>query len=100
MTNTTQTMQAAIYTGIKQIELKEVAYTSPPPGFVAVEMRQIGICGSDLHHYFGEWQASPDFALGHETCGVVAEVGEGVRPIQKIKYTREGVKLALQKEQK
>lgn len=76
------TMQAAIYTGVKQIELQEVPYSSPPPGFVTLNMRQIGICGSDLHHYFGEWEASPDFALGHETCGVVAEIGEDVSNVR------------------
>lgn len=82
MTAPNGTMKAAIYTGIKQIEVQEVPQTSPPPGFVTLNMRQIGICGSDLHHYFGEWHASRDYAQGHETCGVVAELGEGVEEIQ------------------
>ncbi len=82
MTGTATTMKAAIYTGIKQIELQEFPRTSPPPGYALINMRQVGICGSDLHHYFGEWPASPDIAYGHETCGVVAEVGEGVTNVQ------------------
>jgi 2-desacetyl-2-hydroxyethyl bacteriochlorophyllide A dehydrogenase len=40
--------------------------------------RQIGVCGSDLHAYFGHWTQTPGLAQGHETCGVVVEVGEGV----------------------
>ncbi|MBV7329983.1 M28 family peptidase [Chloroflexi bacterium TSY] len=37
----------------------------------------------------------------HQACDTIENVSEeALRPIQKIKYTREGVKLALQKEQK
>lgn len=75
-------MKAALYTGIRQIELQEVPQAGPPPGYVMLDTRQTGICGSDLHHYLGEWKVAPDFAQGHETCGVVAEVGDGVKNVQ------------------
>lgn len=70
--------RAAVYTGIEQIEIREFPQTSPPPGFIQVNTQQVGICGSDLHNYFGEWKASDAFALGHETCGTVTAIGEGV----------------------
>jgi len=71
-------MKAAIYTGIRQIEIQEFEPLSPPPGYVRLETKQVGICGSDLHNYYGEWPPNPNFAQGHETCGIVAELGEGV----------------------
>ncbi len=71
-------MKAAIYTGIRQIEIQEVAQSEPAPGYVLLDTQTTGICGSDLHNYFGEWQPAPGIAQGHETCGVVAAVGPGV----------------------
>lgn len=75
-------MKAAIYTGIEQISIREVEYTPPAPGYVGIDTRQTGICGSDLHSYFGEWDQSHTNAAGHETCGTVIELGEGVTELQ------------------
>ncbi|MCB9156057.1 MAG: alcohol dehydrogenase catalytic domain-containing protein [Caldilineaceae bacterium] len=47
-----------------------------------VQVRQAGICGSDLHSYYGHWNQSHTFAHGHETCGVVTAVGAGVTNVQ------------------
>ena len=71
-------MKAAIYTGIEQIAIREVERNEPPPGFVLVDTKQTGICGSDLHSYFGHWGQSHENAAGHETCGVVTALGDGV----------------------
>lgn len=71
-------MKAAIYTGIEQIEVREVERDIPPPGYVLVNTMQTGICGSDLHSYFGHWGQSHEHAAGHETCGRVAAIGDGV----------------------
>ena len=76
------TMKAAIYTGIEQIGIQEVEYTPPAPGYVGIDTKQTGICGSDLHSYFGEWDQSHTNAAGHETCGTVIELGEGVTELQ------------------
>ncbi|RIK43750.1 MAG: hypothetical protein DCC55_04835 [Chloroflexi bacterium] len=73
-----QTMKAAIYSGIGQIGLRDVERLPPPPGYVVLQTRRVGICGSDLHSYFGHWNQSHTLAQGHETYGIVAEVGEGV----------------------
>jgi L-iditol 2-dehydrogenase len=80
-------MKAAIYDDIQQIGLREVEYMKPAPGYVVVDTRCTGICGSDLHSYFGNWNQSHTLASGHETCGIVAEIGEGVtglRPGDKV----------------
>ena len=76
------TMHAAIYSGIGQIHWREVERLPPPPGYVVLKTQRAGICGSDLHNYWGHWSASHTFATGHETCGVVVELGEGVKGLQ------------------
>ena len=76
------TMKAAIYTGIEQIGIQEVEYAPPAPGYVGIDTKQTGICGSDLHSYFGHWDQSHTHAAGHETCGTVIELGEGVTGLQ------------------
>ncbi|MCY3774503.1 MAG: alcohol dehydrogenase catalytic domain-containing protein [Candidatus Aminicenantes bacterium] len=71
-------MKAAIYRGIGRIGLQQVERLPPPPGYVTIDTRQTGICGSDLHVYRGHWPQPKSLALGHETSGVVVELGEGV----------------------
>lgn len=71
-------MKAAIYTGDEQIELRDVDAMKPEPGYVIVDTKSSGICGSDLHNYFGHWARSDSRAHGHEVCGLITEVGEGV----------------------
>ena len=73
------TMRAAIYTGIEQIGIQEVEKKSPEPGYVMIDTRCTGICGSDLHSYFGHWGQSDSLAAGHETCGTVVELGKALQ---------------------
>ena len=75
-------MQAALFRSIGNIEIATVERTPPPAGYAVVQVKQAGICGSDLHSYFGNWNQSHTFAHGHETCGVVTAVGEGVTNVQ------------------
>ena len=76
-----RTMKAAVYRGNEKIELDEVKVPSVPDGFVLVDTKVTGICGSDLHRYFGEWE-QPERAPGHEISGVVSEVGDGVENVK------------------
>lgn len=65
--------------GPREVEVRDVDYPKPKPGWVTVAVKACGICGSDLHMYLSEWlgpETSPIF--GHEFAGEVAEVGEGV----------------------
>jgi L-iditol 2-dehydrogenase len=52
----------------------------PGPGHVVLEVAAAGICGTDLHIQDGEWPTVVPVTMGHEVCGVVAELGEGVDP--------------------
>jgi len=75
-------MKVAIYDGIEDINLHEVDYVQPAPGFVTLDTKCTGICGSDLHNYFGNWPPAETWAQGHETCGEIVEVGAGVSGLQ------------------
>jgi len=72
-----ETMKAAIFRGERTIELEEVAVPAVEPGYVLLAAHDCGICGSDLHSYFGRW-GQPRMASGHEVVGSVVAWGEGV----------------------
>ena len=55
---------------------------APGPHEVLVEVRSVGICGSDVHYYehgrIGDYVVERPMVLGHEAGGVVVDVGPGV----------------------
>jgi 2-desacetyl-2-hydroxyethyl bacteriochlorophyllide A dehydrogenase len=60
-----------------------VAYADRPdmtagPDEVVIELLAAGVCGTDLHIEAGEYPSVPPVTMGHELCGVVAELGPGV----------------------
>jgi len=73
-------MQAALYTGVHDIQLIERAKPDPQAGELLVQVRACGICGTDRHIYHGESPARPPVILGHEFAGEVVAVGPGVSP--------------------
>lgn len=68
-------------------EIGSVAVTELPdpklerPDDAIVRITRAGICGSDLHLLHGKAPMEPGEQLGHEACGVVEAVGEGVTEI-------------------
>ena len=57
------------------------------PGLVVVRIRQTGVCGTDRGVLVGKFAAEPGVVMGHESIGVVAEVGSavtGLRPGQRV----------------
>jgi threonine dehydrogenase-like Zn-dependent dehydrogenase len=72
-----ETVRAAVQTGPRQIELRELPRprTGPEDGLLRVEA--CGICGSDVEQYKGVLGAGVLPAIpGHEALGIVEEVGE------------------------
>ncbi len=58
--------------------------TLEPPhrGEVRVRLAATAICHSDIHLIRGEWGGAPPVIAGHESAGVVEEIGEGVTTVK------------------
>ncbi|MFP4646775.1 MAG: NAD(P)-dependent alcohol dehydrogenase [Candidatus Acetothermia bacterium] len=59
---------------------------SPGPTEVAVEIKNVGVCGSDMEYYetgrIGEFVVEEPIILGHEAAGQIVEVGKDVENLQ------------------
>ena len=72
-------MKALVYPDWDQLEIREVAEPTPEPGEVVVRVAAVGICGSELEGFAARSpRRTPPLIMGHEFCGEVASVGEGV----------------------
>ncbi len=73
-------MRALSIVGERAVEVVDKPDPEPGPGELLIEMQASAICGSDLHIYRSPRPAFIDNAItpGHEGCGTVAAVGEGV----------------------
>jgi L-iditol 2-dehydrogenase len=71
-------MRAAVYRGVNDVRLEEVPVPEIGPGEILVRVHTCGICGTDLKKIATGSHSAPRI-FGHETAGVVAKVGEGVR---------------------
>jgi L-iditol 2-dehydrogenase len=72
------TMKAAVYRGVNDVRLEEVPVPEIGAGEILVRVHTCGICGTDLKKIASGSHSAPRI-FGHETSGVVAKVGEGVR---------------------
>jgi len=72
-------MMALVWEGPYEMKLKEVEKPQPSTGDVLIRTKSVGVCGSDLEIYTGGFApAKAPLILGHEACGVVEEVTDGV----------------------
>ena len=69
---------AKLAAGEGNVDLAERPERPPGPGEVVLDVAAAGVCGTDLHIWLGEYDSVPPVTMGHEVCGTVAEVGEGV----------------------
>lgn len=66
--------------GAKHLEKTMLETPQPAEGEVALDVRAVGICGSDHHIYLGHHPYATFPAIqGHEFCAVVREYGPGCR---------------------
>jgi L-iditol 2-dehydrogenase len=72
------TMQAAVYRGVNDVRLETVPVPAIGPGELLVRVHSCGVCGTDLKKISTGSHSAPRI-FGHETSGIVAAVGEGVR---------------------
>ena len=72
-------IRAAILESVgADLEVREVDLSDPGPGEVLVRVTASGVCRSDLHIRNTGERVDLPVVLGHEGCGVVEAVGEGV----------------------
>ena len=79
-------MKGIVFPGSKKLEILNFPDPTPGPGEVILEIKASGMCGSDLKFYRAEGGASSlglgdldgPIIAGHEPCGIVAAVGDGV----------------------
>ncbi|MGB6477614.1 MAG: alcohol dehydrogenase catalytic domain-containing protein [Candidatus Sulfotelmatobacter sp.] len=72
------TMLAAVYRGVNDVRLETVPVPQIGAGELLVRVHTCGVCGTDLKKIASGSHSAPRI-FGHETAGVVAAVGAGVR---------------------
>jgi S-(hydroxymethyl)glutathione dehydrogenase / alcohol dehydrogenase len=77
-------MRAAVLHEIPgNLMIEEVALDQPGPREVLVRTAAAGLCHSDLHFIEGKFTAPTPLVLGHESAGVVEEVGSEVTYVKR-----------------
>ena len=78
-------MKAIVYEGIRNVKVKDVEDPKiQRDDDIIVRVTSTAICGSDLHLIHGFIPNLPKgFILGHETMGIVEEVGKEVNKVKK-----------------
>lgn len=77
-------MRALVISGPGSARVEDVAEPVPGAGQVVVDVRRAGICGTDVElftgqlAYFAQGKIGFPIRPGHEWCGVVSALGDGV----------------------
>lgn len=68
------------------LRLEQRPLPTPGPGEVLIQIRAVGVCGSDVHFWqsgrIGDFVVRAPLVLGHESAGVVAKVGPDVTSLR------------------
>ncbi|MGY1615445.1 zinc-binding dehydrogenase [Geodermatophilus sp. SYSU D00691] len=79
-----RTMRAVVLSGPGECSVQEVPVPEAAPGEVVVDVERVGVCGTDVELFTGELSylqtghSSYPLRPGHEWCGRVTAVGDGV----------------------
>lgn len=72
-------MKAAVLREVgKPLEIEDVEISKPGPREVLVRTAAAGVCHSDIHFQDGSYPYMLPAILGHESAGIVEQVGESV----------------------
>ncbi|PSS27968.1 hypothetical protein M430DRAFT_92061 [Amorphotheca resinae ATCC 22711] len=75
-------VKASVLHGVKELKIEHRQLGRPAPSEVQVAVQATGLCGSDLHYFNhyrnGDIIVREPLTLGHESSGVVTEVGSEV----------------------
>jgi len=79
-------VRAFVITSPGHGEVQEVPEPTADPGLAIVAVERVGVCGTDQEFFSGAMayldsgDAEFPIRIGHEWCGTVVEIGEGVDP--------------------
>jgi L-iditol 2-dehydrogenase len=72
-------MKQSVMTSPGVIEIRDVPTPVPGPKEVLLQIKRIGVCGSDIHVWHGKHALTPyPVVQGHEVSGVIEKVGSSV----------------------
>lgn len=76
-------MKAAVFREVgKPLEIEDVSISKPGPREVLIRTSAAGVCHSDLHFIEGLYPTQTPIVLGHESAGVVEQVGSAVEYVK------------------
>jgi 2-desacetyl-2-hydroxyethyl bacteriochlorophyllide A dehydrogenase len=75
-------MKALVIESPGQAVYRQVPTPIPGRGQVLIRVAVAGLCGTDLHIFHGEYMAEYPIVPGHEFCGTVAALGDGVDDLE------------------
>ena len=76
-------MRSIVYTAPWHMEMRDTDVPVPGPDEVLVDVKAVGICGSDVHGYTGSTgRRTPPMVMGHEFSGTVSRLGRGVAGVE------------------
>jgi len=64
-----------------KLSLKEDSPRDPGSQEIQIKVDSVGVCGSDLHFYRGDFPPKPGLVPGHELAGIVSAVGGNVNHV-------------------
>jgi L-iditol 2-dehydrogenase len=72
-------MKALVLSEYGRLDLIETEKPIPAPDELLIRIRACGICGSDVHGFYGEsGRRQPPIVMGHEAAGIVENAGVDV----------------------
>lgn len=77
-------MRAFVVTGARQAEVQAVEPPTAGADEVVVDVERVGVCGTDAEFFSGEMaylhsgEAAYPIRIGHEWCGIVSSIADGV----------------------
>ena len=76
-------MKAAVFREVNTpMEIEEIELSKPGPREVLIRTAAAGVCHSDLHFFNGTYPGVTPMVLGHESAGIVEQVGSDVHYVK------------------
>jgi len=75
-------MKAAVFTQKEELEIRTMPIPDIKDDEVLIKVKAVGICGTDIHIYRGEYFSEFPLIPGHEFAGIIEKTGSRVKGFQ------------------